>query len=279
MEFSLITIDSSYIIFNTTGFYITSDNDIGITLVYIHSDFSTASNGHKVLEFYATTSSGTVWFNLSGFVAQRNYTINRSGSTLATATANASGYISFSNDVWSEHLIEIVQSSSGDSDVSSPVISNINLDNSDPLDTDASFGWVNITCDVTDNIAVDCVFLNISHPNGSYTNVSFNERGSNSYTYNSSSAFSTYGSYSYFIWANDTSSNIDTSSSYSFSMPPNWDTNNDGEVSVFDYVLISNHYGETGDTGWIREDVDNSGQIQVMDFVLVSEHFGETWWV
>ncbi len=62
------------------------------------------------------------------------------------------------------------------------------------------------------------------------------------------------------------------------SMPPNWDLNNDGDCNIFDLVLVSNHYNETGTPGWIREDVDNNGQIRVIDLVLVSEHYDETWW-
>ena len=42
---------------------------------------------------------------------------------------------------------------------------------------------------------------------------------------------------------------------------------------------IRNIYDETGDTGWIREDVDNNGQMQVFDLVLVSDYYSETWWV
>jgi len=80
------------------------------------------------------------------------------------------------------------------------------------------------------------------------------------------------------MWADDTSDNTAVSSSYNFSMPPNWDTNNDGVVNIFDLVLVSNHYGEIGNAGWIREDVDNNGEIQVFDLVLVSNHYGETWW-
>jgi hypothetical protein len=47
---------------------------------------------------------------------------------------------------------------------------------------------------------------------------------------------------------------------------------------VFDLVLISNHYTETGTPGWIRQDVDNNGAIEVLDLVLTSNHYGETWW-
>jgi len=278
MNFNSITIASSYIIFNTTGFYVTSGNDIDITLVYISNDFSGASNGDKVLEFYASTTSGNVWFNLSGFVAGRIYTVNRSSSTIANPTANGSGYISFSNNVWSEHLFEIFQQGMGAGDVISPEISGVSRTSSDPLDTEQVYGWVNITCDVTDNIAVDEVSFNITNPDGSYNNVSMNAGAGDSYYYNSNTAFSTYENYSYLIWADDTSDNQDISSGYTFSMPPNWDLNNDGECNVFDQVLISNHYGETGTNGWIREDVDNDGQIDVLDLVFVSNHYGESWW-
>ena len=161
----------------------------------------------------------------------------------------------------------------------SPQISNISITTSSPLDTNSSFGWINITCDVTDNIAVDEVSLNITNPDGSCNNVSMNAGAEDSYYYNSSTAFSTYGNYSYAIWANDTSNNYVISSSYTISMPPNWDVNNDGDCNVYDLVLVSNHYNETGTPGWIREDVDNNGQIRVIDLVLVSEYYDETWWI
>jgi len=37
-----------------------------------------------------------------------------------------------------------------------------------------------------------------------------------------------------------------------------WDINGDGVYSVLDQIAISNHYGESGTPGWIREDVDNN---------------------
>ncbi|UCF12942.1 MAG: hypothetical protein JSW06_01465 [Thermoplasmatales archaeon] len=160
--------------------------------------------------------------------------------------------------------------------ITSPQISNVVNIPSDPLDTHSSFGWINITCDVTDNIAVDEVFLNLTNPDGSYNNVSMS--GVNSYFYNSSIAFSTYGNYSYFIWANDTSGNVGISSSYDFSMPPNWDVDMNGECNVYDLTLLSNHYEEIGDAGWIREDVDNNGKVEILDFDFVLNHYNESWW-
>ena len=163
-------------------------------------------------------------------------------------------------------------------DMTSPEISNIVLSSSNPLDTDPTFGWVNITCDVTDNVAVADVTLNITNPNGSWNNVSLNTSSGTSYLVNSCTAFSQAGNYSYYIRADDPSDNTVVSSSYGFSMVPNWDINNDGVINIYDLVVVSNHYGEIGNAGWIREDVDNNGEIQVFDQVFVSNHYGETWW-
>jgi hypothetical protein len=87
------------------------------------------------------------------------------------------------------------------------------------------------------------------------------------------------GNYSYYIQAIDTSNNVALSSIHIFSLPPNWDINNDGTVTILDLTLVSNHYDETGSHGWIREDVDNNGVIQILDIVYVSSHFGESWWI
>jgi len=107
MDFSSIAISSSHVIFNNTGSYVTSDNDIDIELIYINDDITDANDGDLVLEFYADTTSGNVLLDISGFPAGRNYIVKRDGITIATSTANSSGYISFINDIWSEHLFEI----------------------------------------------------------------------------------------------------------------------------------------------------------------------------
>lgn len=158
-----------------------------------------------------------------------------------------------------------------------PEITNIIRITSDPLDTNASFGWINITATVTGNSEVNTVMINVSCPNGSSFNVSMNAIESNTYYYNTSTIFSNHGDFNYFIWANDTNGNQSTSTVYDFSMPPNWDINKDRQCTILDLILISNHYGETGQNGWIREDVDNNGIIQMLDLVLVSEHYYETW--
>ena len=185
-------------------------------------------------------------------------------------------YLSWANDtvdnneVSTGHLFVI-------GDMTLPVISNYVFKSSIPLDTDPAFGWINISCDVTDNIGIDDVFVNITNPNASLNNLSLVSGNENSYYINSSFAFSQLGNYSYFIWAEDTSNNTVSSSDFNFSMPPNWDVNNDCVINIVDLVLVSNHYDEIGIFGWIREDIDNNGEIQVFDLVLVSNHYGEIW--
>ena len=115
-------------------------------------------------------------------------------------------------------------------------------------------------------------------PDGSYNNVSMSTTGTSSYYSNSSTAFSTHGNYSYFIWANDTNGNPSTLTVYDFSMPPNWDINNDGWCDMVDFTLVGIRFGEVGSNGWIREDVDNNGIVQVFDFIKLNGHLGETWW-
>jgi hypothetical protein len=162
-------------------------------------------------------------------------------------------------------------------EVTSPEISQISLLESNPLDTNSSYGWINISAVVTDDIELTSVRIIISCPNQSDINVSMDYLGSDIYYYYSTTTFSDSGDYSYHIYAKDSDGNVTISDNSDFSMPPNWDINEDGSCDVLDYTLISNHYGETGQNGWIREDIDNNGEINILDLVLMSNHYGETW--
>jgi hypothetical protein len=279
MVFSQIVISDTYIVFNDTGFYVSSPNSIAIKLVYINDDIAGAVDGEKVLDFYAIATSGTVVFDLSGFPVNNGYLIRRNGNIYAASNASVTGVISFSNSAWSTQRFQVYQQAQAPVDSTPPQITGVTRTTSDPLDTSASYGWVNVSCTVTDNIAVSSVTLRIHAPSGSWNNVSMITRTSGKYYYRSTTAFSAVGNYSYSIRALDTSNNAATSSTVLFSMPPNWDANQDGAVTILDLVLISNHYGQSGANGWIREDVDNNGNIAVLDMSVVSSHFGEEWWV
>ncbi len=63
----------------------------------------------------------------------------------------------------------------------------------------------------------------------------------------------------------------------SVTITPDWDINSDGDITFLDLILISNHFNERGDPGWIREDVNNNGRIDLLDFVLVAIHFFDKW--
>jgi len=164
-------------------------------------------------------------------------------------------------------------------DTTPPQISAILRVTSNPLDTDPSYGWVNVSCTVTDNVAVSQVVLKIHKPGNSWNNVSMTTRTTGKYYYRTPTAFSTVGNYSYKIWAKDTSNNAASSNNVKFSMPPNWDINSDGECSILDLVLVSNQYNSIGNPGWIREDIDNNGVLNVLDINLISNHYLESWFV
>jgi Hypothetical glycosyl hydrolase family 15/Dockerin type I domain len=59
---------------------------------------------------------------------------------------------------------------------------------------------------------------------------------------------------------------------------PDTDVNSDGSVNLLDFVLIANHFGESGAPGWIREDVDKNGIINILDITLVSNSYGDSGW-
>jgi hypothetical protein len=160
------------------------------------------------------------------------------------------------------------------SDTIAPQIINVSIVNSNPIDTNFGFGWTNISCTIIDN-DINSIKLTLIYPDASVINVSMILGPFGIYYFNST--FSLYGDYSNNIWVNDTSNNQNSTSVSLLSLPPNWDINMDGTITVFDFLLISNHFNETGNQGWIREDVDNNGKIEILDFVFVSNHFNETW--
>jgi hypothetical protein len=194
--------------------------------------------------------------------------------------ARSDGWIGTSyNNIFSPSTFYIVgnEETVSTEDTIPPVISDITVTMSDPVDTDPSYGWENISGTVTDNVGVYSVYLNVTYPDLHSENVSMVDGGGGQYYYNTT--FSTAGNYSFFIWANDTSDNMNTSSIEVFSIPPNWDIHVDGECNVLDLVYQANHFDDTGTDGWIREDMNNDGEIGVLDLVLVSNHFDESWWV
>lgn len=96
-----ILINDSYFRINNTGFNITSDNALNITIISFSNDFMGASKNQVVLDFYAYTTSGSVTFRISGMPPQRDYNVKRNGLTIISPVAGADGVITFTNNVWS----------------------------------------------------------------------------------------------------------------------------------------------------------------------------------
>jgi hypothetical protein len=172
-------------------------------------------------------------------------------------------------------LVDIVNGSVGvesAGDSVPPVISDVDVVMSYP--EDITIGWENISCMVTDNVNVDEVRVNITYPDMHSENITMTNSGD---TYYFNTTLSDFGTYSYFIWANDTSDNKDISTIDSFVIPPNWDINIDHDCNIVDLILVANHFDESGGLGWIREDVNNDGDVSIVDLILVANNFDQIW--
>jgi len=54
---------------------------------------------------------------------------------------------------------------------------------------------------------------------------------------------------------------------------PAWDVNKDGQVNIFDLVIVGGQFGQSG--AGLSGDVNGDGKINIFDLVLVGSHFGE----
>ena len=52
-----------------------------------------------------------------------------------------------------------------------------------------------------------------------------------------------------------------------------WDVNGDGAANVLDMVLVGQFWGETGLTGWIREDANEDGTVNVLDMIIIGQYW------
>lgn len=124
--------------------------------------------------------------------------------TIPTNSIESLHYIISANDTnnsWNgtEQTVTVI-------DNDAPMITNITA----TPDTQVIDEYVNITCNVSDNIEIDIVKINITGPqNFTQINVTIN----NSYYYTN---YSVIGEYQYFIWATDTSNNTISSQRYIF---------------------------------------------------------------
>ena len=52
-----------------------------------------------------------------------------------------------------------------------------------------------------------------------------------------------------------------------------WDVNGDTAANVLDMVLVGQRWGETGLTGWVREDTNEDGITNVLDIIVIGQHW------
>ena len=271
--------DSGWVFSSWSGNLSGSTNPASITM-----------NGNRSVTAHFTQNQYTLTVSIDGSGSvtkspnQATYTFGQV-VTLTAVPGGGWGFSSWSGDLSGSQNPKTITMNGNKAvtahflDTALPQISSVARTMSNPLDTNPSYGWVNVSGTISDNVAVSQVILRIHNPSGSWNNVSMVSRTTGKYYYRSTTAFSTAGNYTYAIWTKDTSNNTNTTSNVLFSMPPNWDVNIDGVCLIFDLVLISNQYGQSGTNGWIREDADNNGEVKVLDLVYVSNHYGESWWV
>ncbi|RKU13154.1 hypothetical protein C6501_09785 [Candidatus Poribacteria bacterium] len=56
---------------------------------------------------------------------------------------------------------------------------------------------------------------------------------------------------------------------------PAWDVNKDGEVNIFDMILVSKDLGKPIDEANPRADVNGDGVINILDLTTVANNMGE----
>lgn len=161
--FSKIIVNDTYIVFNNTGFNVTSANPITIYIDYINSSIINASNNDLVLEFCADTSGGSVTFNIDGLRNNYYYSVRRNGTLITNTASNATGHFSFTNNVWSKKSFQIYQQNIVTNN--SPVISIVYPgNNSRHIET------------------TPICYIVVSDPEGDSMNISFSEYFNNTWT-------------------------------------------------------------------------------------------------
>ena len=50
----------------------------------------------------------------------------------------------------------------------------------------------------------------------------------------------------------------------------------EGDVDVIDFGIFADHFGQTGNVGYLDGDLDNDGDVDTIDHGIFADHFGET---
>jgi hypothetical protein len=117
MSFEQIVIADNYIQFNDTKVYIDSTNPINFTLNHLASNLASLNTlGTLGINFTAKCSSGTAWFNISGFNPgyPDEYTFYKNGTYLGRYAVDYAGVIHLPISSWSwGYITGVLTGSSG----------------------------------------------------------------------------------------------------------------------------------------------------------------------
>jgi hypothetical protein len=54
------------------------------------------------------------------------------------------------------------------------------------------------------------------------------------------------------------------------------DVNGDGKINIVDISLAANKYGQTGDPGWVIEDLNLDGEVDISDLTAIARNYDMT---
>ncbi len=148
-------------------------------------------------------------------------------------------------------------------DIGPPELSNLD----DFPDPQENGGFVNITVNVTDDVAVDKVWINITYPNGSWVNVSMQPAGSDGWYYNNT--YDDLDVYSYKVWANDTANKWNSTGPGTFTIK---DTDPPGFFNLTDTPDPQEYGGFVNITVNVTDDV-------AVDEVWINITYPDNTWV
>lgn len=143
MHFHTIIIDSDYIVFNTTGFHITTTKNLDINVDYLNENIWQANHNDLILTYDVTEpNSHTSEYTLSGFPPGTEYKIRRNGIHLCDEIADDSGNITFTTGKIGTHRFKLFQQgeSQGNHPPNTPN-NPIPPDGSNDITTDSNVYW------------------------------------------------------------------------------------------------------------------------------------------
>jgi len=134
---------------------------------------------------------------------------------------------------------------------------------------------LSVTISDSDSVSLSITFY--TNASGSWNPIESFTGGNGVYTVNNVSLMNNW--FTRYWWSvNITDGNNWINQTYTFTTKPaDWDIKIDNKIDINDITAVTAHYGETGDTGWIRADVIKDGKININDITAITAHYGENY--